>query len=275
MEPKETNVEDQNDLLKKMTKALQGNNVTHETFIAGVKMILNHVKGRLDNTDRNVNKIVGSIDDVTAKIKDSSEKKITALKKEMTTLHEKSVKELMKRADAAKGDAGVSPRAGIDFPTYKQVLEVIRAEVAGAIPAPVPGKDGSPDEPEHIRNKLLSLEGDERLSLTELGDFDALDKRIRRLETLPYRNGDAIASRAGRVQYYDLSSKLDGVTTTYALPAFWTVISVALSSSPNVLRNGIDFTIDSTLMKITFTNQIIPAAQLATGQTCVIVYQEA
>lgn len=133
-----------------------------------------------------------------------------------------------------------------------------------------PGKDGSPDMAEDIRNKLELLEGDERLDASAIKGLDELVK-----QAVPKQNGGTnfVISR-GAVKIYDLSDQLDGSTTTFPLPAFWRVLTVDLSSTPNALRPTTDFTTDGAAMTITFTSQIDPATSLAAGQTCIITYAE-
>lgn len=137
-------------------------------------------------------------------------------------------------------------------------------------PAGKDGKDGSPDMAEDIRNKLELLEGDERLSIEAIRDLreelDKLDKRIKST------GGTVIAHARGAVKAYDLSSQLDGSTKTFNMPTMWRVISVHLSSTPNVLRPTVDYT--WTPNTVTFTDQIDAPSSLEAGQTCIIVYAE-
>lgn len=96
------------------------------------------------------------------------------------------VDEIWKKVVIPTPKDGITPEAGIDYPSYKEVQtwvedavaaiprpkEVDLVKVADAvlkmvvIPAPIPGapgKDGSPDTPENIKEKLESLRGDDRL----------------------------------------------------------------------------------------------------------------
>ncbi len=137
------------------------------------------------------------------------------------------------------------------------------------------GKDGSPDMAEDIRNKLELLEGDDRLDISAIKGLDAYEKRITRLEKRPIASGWSSASGGKIMKYYDLSPLFDGITVTFALPAFWRVINVQLSSAPNPLRENVDFTIDSSAFKITFTSQVNPSTALSAGQSCIVLYAEA
>lgn len=129
------------------------------------------------------------------------------------------------------------------------------------------------DGPDEIRNKLELLEGDERLSIDAIKDLrEELAKLRRNGGTIYVPSGGASGGKI--VKSYDLSDSLDGATATFSLPAFYRVISVHLSSFPNVLRPTTDYTTDGQAMTITFTSEINPATSLAAGQTCVIVYAE-
>lgn len=107
-------------------------------------------------------------------------------------------------------------------------------------------------------------------------DFlEEMRKDITTLKARPIVSGSSGGVGGGHVKIYDLSASLDGSTKTFALPAFWRVLTVDLSSFPNALRPTVDYTVDGSLMKITFTSEIEAASSLATGQTCIITYAEA
>lgn len=125
-----------------------------------------------------------------------------------------------------------------------------------------------------IRDGLELLQGDERLKIEAIKDLrEELD------ELKKWRKGfvggtGVIASSRGAVRAYDISGLLDGVTKTFALPAFWRIISVHSSSFPQAFRETVDWTSDGSAMTITFTSEISAATTLASGQTLVIVYAE-
>lgn len=130
------------------------------------------------------------------------------------------------------------------------------------------GNDGSPDTPKQIRDKLETLKGDERLDRSAI---KGLDDELKRIDS---KSNTSFAISRGQVKAYDLSASLNGVTKTFALPAFWLIIDVKLSSAP-VLRPTTDFTSDGNAMTITFTSQIDAATYLAAGQSCIVIYAEA
>lgn len=80
------------------------------------------------------------------------------------------------------------------------------------------------------------------------------------------------AIRGPETKIYDLSSQLDGVTKTFALPAFRLVFDIRSSSFPYAFRPTVDYTTDATTMQITFTDQIDAASTLAAGQTLYVLY---
>lgn len=179
------------------------------------------------------------------------------------------------------GFPGKTPIAGLDFPLPKDGRTPTTEEIAALIPAPIPGvpgipgKDGSPDTPQQIREKLESLPEEEKLPIEAIKhlreELNALKKTTKEIGS----RTTVVAAGRGAVKAYDLSNSLDGSTLTFALPGFWRVISVHLSSFPNILRENTDYTIDGTLMKITFiAAQVSPSTSLAVGQTCIVVYAE-
>lgn len=96
-----------------------------------------------------------------------------------------------------------------------------------------------------------------------------LEKEIEKLRKMKGSviTGGGIVGR-DIVKNYDLSPYLDGVTKTFNIPAVWSIISVACSSFPNILRPTIDYTY--TPQTITFTSEIDETTTLAAGQTVII-----
>lgn len=119
-----------------------------------------------------------------------------------------------------------------------------------------------------IEAKIPKIEKDAEMQ-KEINDLEkevaTLKKEMKRVNETP--GGGGIVGR-DIVRNYDLSDQLDGVTKTFNLPAIWSVISVATSSFPNVLRPIIDYTF--TGQSITFTDEIDAGTTLAEGQTVVL-----
>lgn len=135
------------------------------------------------------------------------------------------------------------------------------------------GKDGSPDTADDIRNKLELLPDGEKL---KIGAIEDLERRLDEIHKVAraQKGGNSIAYSRGQIKLYDLSSLLDGSTTTFPLPAFWRVLTVQSSSFPNALRPTIDYTVDAKVPSISFTTQITAAATLGAGQTVTVLYAE-
>src|SRR3990167_50843 len=126
---------------------------------------------------------------------------------------------------------------------------------------------------EQVRDKLESLEGDNRLDKKAIKGLDEwLEKEMRRGQGIIYGGGGGGSGGGRIVKGYDLSDSLDGSTKTFALPAFYRVISVHTSSFPFILKPTTDYTTDAATMEITFTSEIDAATTLATGQTITIIY---
>lgn len=128
-------------------------------------------------------------------------------------------------------------------------------------------EENEPDTPTETRDKLESLKGNERLDASAI---KGLDERVRGIIGTGGQSSTnhSIVGRDVIIDI-DLSPQLDGVTTTFNIRAVYNIISVSLSSFPyGSLRKNIDYTYTSTT--ITFTSEIIAAAQLSAGQKCII-----
>lgn len=121
--------------------------------------------------------------------------------------------------------------------------------------------------PEEVRNHLELLTGDDRLDASAIKGLEAVVKK-----NLPAKSPTSFVLTRGQVKAYDLSASLNGVLTTFNIPAAWRVIDIKLSSLP-VLRETTDWT--WTPQSVTFTSQIQASTDLAAGQTCIVIYAEA
>lgn len=94
------------------------------------------------------------------------------------------------------------------------------------------GRDGSPDTPEQVRDKLASLEGEERLDKKHI---KGLDEELKRIESLP-RGGGGVSALGVRQAFKYIfhteepAGDIDGVNTTYTVqnPIF-AVISFSIN----------------------------------------------
>lgn len=159
--------------------------------------------------------------------------------------------------DGKNGTNGISPDKN----------EIVR-EVVALVPSSSDGKDGrdgSPDTPEQVRDKLQSLNGNDRLDKSAI---KGLDDELRSIRTVVSSRGGG--SRTAGVAIYDLSSQLNGVLKTFTIPKHKSVGLVSGSASPWIYRPTTDYTLNGN--QITFTSQIIAAGSLASDQTLTVLY---
>lgn len=129
------------------------------------------------------------------------------------------------------------------------------------------GTDGRRMKPEEVRNKLESLEGDDRL------DADAikgLRKAIQKFGARPTLPAVGVGHKS---TYIDISDQLDGEKKTFNISAVWKIISVHFTSAPWIARPTVDYTHDT--QSITFTDEIDAATTLKGGQTVLLNVIEA
>lgn len=127
--------------------------------------------------------------------------------------------------------------------------------------------------PEEIRNSLeLIKDEEEKLKISAIG---YLRQELDELRKLVSKNTQTFVGGGGKgkVKSYDLSTSLNGVTKTFNLPAMWSVVSIHSTSSPIVFRPITDYTFTPT--SVTFTSEINAATTLASGQSVIVVYEEA
>ena len=134
-----------------------------------------------------------------------------------------------------------------------------------------PGLGGSPDSSEMVRDKLASLQGEDRLDKSAIKGLDELDKDIKGLKNRPF-GGGGISQAAARDLFVeiDITGELDGSTKEFNIPAVWRIISVELSSYPHgSLRNEVHYSYTPT--KIIFLDPIDETSQLKSDQHCKIL----
>lgn len=128
------------------------------------------------------------------------------------------------------------------------------------------------DKPEEIKAKIETLDEGNKLSIKAIDGLpealEALKKQVDKM--VPFYVGTGTTKG---VQVYDLSSQLNGVLKTFALPALSRIVGIQSSSFPNAFRPTVDFTNDA--QSITFTSEIDAGSVLATGQTLLVQYVEA
>ena len=134
-----------------------------------------------------------------------------------------------------------------------------------------PGRDGSPDSSEEIVDKINQLPTDNdnlKIEKEHIKGLEEWEKGIEtRIANIPRGGG---ARSGNSVQYYDISSELNGVTKVFNIPTNRRVLQVIGSSFPFNFRPLIDYTVDG--RTLTFTDQIDASGSLATGQTITVLY---
>lgn len=234
--------------------------LTYAQFEKAIKALMDYVKKIDDRNLKDLEALRHFLTNLAKKVESKSDQSLEDIKLEVSSqvdnfmkLVEAKIVSIVEGAKGEPGDAGYTPIKGQDY---------------------FDGLNGSPDTPEEIVDKLESLEGEARLNMK------AIDGLLEELEELRKLKGKVIMGGGGSsngghiVKAHDLSASLDGVTTTFSLPAFWRVISVHLSSTPNILRETTDYTVDGTLMQITFTSAIDVSTSLSAGQSLIIIYSE-
>lgn len=137
----------------------------------------------------------------------------------------------------------------------------------------VPLQEIKDETPEETRDKLEKLRGEARLDVSAIKGLEEYVKKNSGSGDI--RFVPATGAGGGRtVKSYDLSDQLNGVLKTFSMPAFYRIISVHLSSFPNIMRPTTDYTSDASAMTITFTDEITVSSSLNTGQTLIVVYSE-
>ncbi len=196
----------------------------------------------------------------------------------LTNLVIRVQKELMQRIDnetatvkrlpvGPKGDKGDKGEIGL---TGKQGSQGIRGVQGPLGKNGLNGKDGSPDTPRQVKDKLLTI----GLSVNDIqGLRNVLDEHDQRIGKGRIADQTAIGVLRHQLTYYDLSSFLDGTTTTFNLPSFQKIVQITLSSYPTILRPGVDFTFSNSPSQVTFIGVIAAnkATILSAGETVVLL----
>lgn len=115
------------------------------------------------------------------------------------------------------------------------------------------GKNGSPDSAEEIRNKLESLEGENRLDKSVIKgleeDIKSLKENINNIS--PRRGVGAGGPNANAVQFADLTSQCNGSTKTFSVPRHRVALLLVGTQFPLIYRNITDFTTANVTLTLT------------------------
>ena len=183
----------------------------------------------------------------------------------INTLNTIKIKDGAEGKRGPKGDPGPKGDTTIVEKTIETIIEkqpIVTNEIKEVAVA---------DTPEVIKEKLESLEDEDKLKISAIKNLEEeLDKLKKQKQQPIYVGGSSGGGRI--VKAIDISSSLNGSTKTFNIQAVWRIVSVHLSSFPNILRETTDFTWTPT--SITFTSEIDAPSSLATGQTCILIIAE-
>ncbi len=236
--------------------------LSKEDFEKAFKVVLDYVQNMDKRNVKDLEALRHFLTNLATKVETKSDQSLEDIKFEVSKqvdnfmkMVEAKIVSIVEGAKGEPGDAGYTPIKGTDY---------------------FDGLPGSPDTPEEIVDKLESLDGDARLNMSAIDGLKEALEELRKLKGKVILGGGGGASGGKIVKTYDLSPSLNGVLSTFTLPAFYRIHLVQSSSFPyGAARETVDWTSDARAMTITFTSQIDPSTQLATGQSLIILYSEA
>lgn len=127
------------------------------------------------------------------------------------------------------------------------------------------GKDGSPDTSLQVRDKLETLNGDERLDISAIKGLDNYE------EVVKYTKDVRPSFFGGKTKVYivNLSDLLNGITKSFQLPTNYGIIAVNSSSSPfGAFLPITDY--NQIGRNIVFTSNVDASIALAQGQSLTV-----
>ena len=233
--------------LTRLFAALDEDSLTRKEFTENFGKILQFLKNLKQQNKEEFASFNKTLSDLSDKLKEDNTTNLSGLKNQFVSLITKALKDqedgmnfIRDKVRSIKN--GVDGRDGID------------------------GKDGA-DGKDGMDGKA-----DDSIIKKLKKQLDVFKKKLNELDKRKViYTGSGGAELGGHIRYYDLSSELDGSTKTFSLPAFARVVDVKLSSIP-VLRLTTDYTINGSTFEITFTSEVKASTNLASGQSCWILY---
>lgn len=263
---------------EKMTEAGNPDNLTNremklyfDSVVSITKEIKNLTQRELNIIKSTVNSVLSSIDNRSKEALSEIDQKANDFYKnqllKLNSEYSKKIKAIDEKMDAVKDGQDADEEA---------IKSSVIAEVTPKIQEDIYKKfenDLKPITANVILDKVREKPEGERWDIEDVNGLQKLLSELKRSKGGYGLSGLAVKNS---VMVYDLSSSLNGVTTTFTLPAFWRITSVDLSSFPNgALRPTIDYTTSAGNSTITFTSEINPSTSLSSGQTCIITYVSA
>lgn len=264
---------DQKDFFERLERVFTGDFVKPNELKQVADTFIEFITEFAKKIDKNVIDSSSNIENMKVELasfkreKENLFRMISDTKGELQMSSDKSFSEVREKMEKILGDMSLFSGTDSLKDEFDESLVSLAKKFEGFL------KDSSP---EIVRNKLESLEGEERLKIEAIKDLrEELDELKKKLTGIAKGSGSStIAYSRGQIVLYDISSQLNGVLKTFSLPAFWKVLTVQASSFPNAFRPTVDYTVDAAAMTITFTSEIEASSTLATGQTITVLYAE-
>ena len=232
--------------LKNLHRVMSGGALSPEDMAKIVRALLQVIKDHKLAVEKAMSGIRSDLEKRSGDAERSSSGKFKGLEKEVSSLATKTTQGFSALEKSIK-DVKLATPPPVNLAPLQKGIEDLRR----SIPKPF-DSTGLTQSIEELKK--------------ELADLDEKIDQVRKIKTSSGRGGGGM-NRA-HFDDIDLSPQLDGVTKTFNIHAVFNILTVDLSSFPNALRKGIDFTYTATT--ITFTDQIDAATQLAAGQTCIL-----
>ncbi len=244
--------------IKKLEKVLSVVNymeeMTKNDLLKSFETVISFVKDMREKNIEMLNIMSKAIDDSLKDTKERGMKDMDAFKNEMRVCMENEVvaaEEVYEKLSESIKKKVEAVRDGIDG---KSIIG----------PKGEDGKDGSPDTPEQVRDKLEILEGDDRLDKSAIKGLEDLFKGLAGVTKSSFSIWGASRNA---VEYTDISSQLNGVLKVFLVPKR-RYIALFYSSFPYILRPVTDYIGDGTA-QLTLTSEIsAPPA----GQTLILLH---
>jgi hypothetical protein len=260
-------MQDKQEILKSFLTLLD-KTVSKEEYLAFSKTLMDFVVKIEKNNGKEFDGMWKKINSEIEKLDEKNDIGVEDVKKtcrkimdDMMAEHKAKMKEMDdKKMEMKNGENGKDA-------DEEKIMEMVLEKIP-------PVKELQPETGEKIVEKIntLPIEEEYQIGIEHIKGIEEYVKQFSK-ETVVVQGGSG--GQGGRVvKYYDLSDSLNGVLTTFSLPAFYRIIDVKLSSLP-VLRQVTDYTIDGSLMSITFTSQVQASTDLSAGQSLLVIYSEA